>query len=204
MAKRNSPTPAHQAPDSATTPPKPKRDQRAKHELLDANGATSEDLDEEQAHGIRYTLLANGKVFDYSYGKSGDADRMLALFGAKTLCTNETSAARNNSKGEASPDEQMAAVEERFALLAQGIWVDRTREGGAKTDPDALVEAVCQVLVAEGKLDPAKVDEYKIDRRAKLDADKSLATKWRSYGPVATAYNALVGRATATVADLMA
>jgi hypothetical protein len=173
---------------------------------LDANFALGgDDLAEEQAHGIRYTLLANGKTFDYQYGKSGDADRMLALFGAKKLCTNETSAARNNTKGEASPDEQMAAVEERFALLSTGVWVDRTRDGvGAKLDPDALAQAIVDVLVGEGKLERDKADDFKADRRAKIEADAAWGRKMRTFPAVATRYNEIVGRSVATVDDLMA
>lgn len=205
MAK---PAKTHQAPETAApAPTKPKRDQRAKHELLDSNFAVGgDDLSEEQAHGIRYTLLANGKTFDYQYGKSGDADRMLALFGAKTLCTNETSAARNNTKGEASPDEQMAAVEERFALLSTGVWVDRTRDGGvgAKLDPDALAQAICDVLVAEGKLAADAVAATKADRLTRINGDSAWARKIRTYPAVATRYNEIVGRSTATIDDLMA
>lgn len=195
MAK---PAKVHQAPDSATSPKvKVKRDPIADHELIDSTATVVED--EEAATGIRYTLLANSKAFDYQYGKSGDADRMLACFGAKTLATNVTSGARQNG---ASPDEQIAAVAERFALLTTGVWVDRTREG-AKIDLDALAQAIVNVLVAEGKLEADKADAYRLERRAKMDADASFAPKARSYPPVAAAYNSIVGRATASVDDLM-
>lgn len=203
MAK---PAKTHQAPDSATTPAAPtkkKRDQVAEHDLIDANGVEVDA--EESAHGVRYTLLANGAVFDYYYGKSGDADRMLACFGAKTLATNETSQARNNAKGAASPDEQIAAVRERFALLANGVWVDRTREGvGAKIDPDALAQAIVDVLVAEGKLEADKANATKVDRLARIQGDTAWARKIRTYPPVAAAYNAIVGRSVATADDLLA
>ena len=194
------------SPETAGARPSRRSATSAKHELLDANFALGgDDLAEEQAHGIRYTLLANGKTFDYQYGKSGDADRMLALFGAKKLCTNETSAARNNTKGEASPDEQMAAVEERFALLSTGVWVDRTRDGvGAKLDPDALAQAIVDVLVGEGKLERDKADDFKADRRAKIEADAAWGRKMRTFPAVATRYNEIVGRSVATVDDLMA
>ena len=177
---------------------------RANHELIDAQGNVVEA--EEDAHGIRYTLLANGQSFDYMYGKNAESDRMLALFGAKTLCTNETSAARNNVKGAASPDEQMDAVRDRFSLLDSGKWVDRSREGvGAKVDLDALAEAICRVLVSEGKQTQQDVDSgYKAKVRAKLDDDKGYARKARSYGPVGNEYAAIVGKTTATVDDLLA
>lgn len=179
----------------------------AKHELLDQSGnLLPEDQGEESAYGVRYTLLANGETFEYMYGKSADADRMLANFGAKTLATNETSAARNNTKGEASPDEQIAAVRERFALLQTGQWVDRTRDGvGAKVDLDALAEAICRVLVREGKLTQEQVDSgYKAGRRQKLDDDKLFARKVRTNAAVAAEYAAIVGRQTATTDDLLA
>lgn len=201
MAK---PTPTLQAPDSGgPAPAKKKRDQVAEHDLIDAQGAEVDA--EEAAFGIRYTLLANGQTFDYLFGKSGDADRMLACFGAKTLATNETSQARNNAKGAASPDEQIAAVRERFALLATGVWVDRTREGvGAKLDPDALAQAIVDVLVAEGKLEAGKADATKVERLARIQGDTAWARKIRTYPPVAAAYNAIVGRSVATADDLLA
>lgn len=178
---------------------------RANHELLDAAGTVVDD--EESAVGIRYTLLANGQVFDWQSGlEAGKPATMLAVFGAKTLATNETSAARNNAKGAASPDEQMDAVRERFALLETGVWVDRTRDGvGAKVDLDALAEAICQVLVSEGKKTQAEVDSgYKAERRQKLEEDKVFARKARQQPKVSAAYAALVGRTTATVDDLLA
>lgn len=178
----------------------------AQHDLLAADGTVlPEDQGEEAAHGIRYTLLANGQSFDYIYGKSAEADRMLACFGAKTLATNETSAARNNTKGEASPDEQIAAVRERFALISTGTWVDRTREGvGAKVDPDALAQAIAQVMVAEGKVTQADMDSgYLAKIRAKIADDAVYARKARTLPAVASAYAAIKGRATASVDDLM-
>jgi hypothetical protein len=90
---------------------------QAKHELVDAQGnVLGDDADETAAWGIRYSLLAlPGKSFTYIYGQNADCDRMLANFGAKTLATNETSAARNSDKGEASAVEQLDAVVDRFA-----------------------------------------------------------------------------------------
>lgn len=206
MARKTLPTATHQMPDSATTPqvaPKKKRDQVAEHELIDANGTVVDS--EETAYGIRYTLLANGQAFDYYHGKSGDADRMLACFGAKTLATNETSQARNNQKGAASPDEQIAAVRERFELLATGVWVDRTREGvGIKIDPVALAQAITTVLIGEGKLESAKADEFRAERQAKIEGDMAWGRKMRTHPKVAAEYNSIVGRTTATVDDLMA
>lgn len=198
-----------QAPDTPTTPTtggdeEVVKRQVAKHELLNSAGEIVEN--EEEATGIRYTLVANQQAFDFQSGMNpGERNTMLVIFGAKTLATNETSAARNNTKGSASPDEQIDSVRERFALLETGKWVDRTREGvGAKVDLDALTQAICQVVVAEGKMTQADVDGgYKAKVRAKVDEDKVFARKARSMPAVASAYAALVGRSTATVDDLM-
>jgi hypothetical protein len=198
---------AQQAPETATESETVEivKQKRANHELLNAASEVVEN--EEDATGIRYTLLANNQSFDWQSGlEPGKAATMLAIFGAKTLATNETSAARQNVKGSASADEQIDAVRERFAIIADGKWVDRTREGvGAKVDLDALAEAICQVLITEGKSTQADVDGgYKAKVRAKLDDDKTYARKARSYGPVAAAYAALVGKTSATVDDLLA
>jgi hypothetical protein len=180
----------------------------ANHELIGTNGDIVEK--EEDAHGMRYTLLANQQTFDYLFGQNADADRMLAVFGAKTLATNETSQARNSAKGAASPDEQIQSVRERFATLATGTWVDRTREGGAKVDKDALAEAICQVQVAQGgktKAGELITDEfvaagYKAKVRQKLEDDPAFLRTARNMPAVTTAYAALVGRSVATVDDL--
>lgn len=211
--RKNIPTMA--APDDSGSAPagdtEVVRKKVAQHELLDSAGAVTET--EEAANGIRYTLLANNQSFDWQYGKSPDADRMLAIFGAKTLATNETSQARNNTKGEASADEQIDAVRERFALLATGKWVDRTREGvGAKVDKDALAEAIVRVQIAAGAknkagevVTQALADAgHKAAVRAKLEDDANFVRTARQVPAVATEYSAIVGRATKSVDDLAA
>jgi glycerol-3-phosphate cytidylyltransferase-like family protein len=168
----------------------------AKHELLDANGAVVEN--EEEATGIRYTLLANNQAFDFQSGMTaGERNTMLVIFGAKTLATNESSAMRNSTKGAATPDEQIDAVRERFALLETGKWVDRAREGvGAKVDLDALSEAICNVFVAEGKwTDDQVASEKKAAVRAKLDDDKTYARNARKHPPFAAEYARIKGAA---------
>lgn len=198
--------PAMQAPDSGSAAAdgddEVVRRKVAQHELLDATGAVTEN--EEDAMGIRYTLLANNAAFTWKFGENSDADRMLAVFGAKTLATNETSQARNNSKGAASPDEQIAAVRDRFDLIQTGKWVDRTREGvGAKVDKDALAEAICRVMVASGKATQAEVDAgLKAEKRQRLEDDAAYLRTARQVPQVATEYAAIVGRATKTVDDL--
>lgn len=177
----------------------------AEHDLIDATGAVVET--EELATGIRYTLLANQQSFDWQSGlPAGQGATMVAVFGAKTLATNETSQARNSAKGAASADEQIQAVRDRFALIASGQWVDRTREGvGAKVDKDALAEAICQVVVAEGKKSDAEIaGGYKATIRQKLEDDAAYLRKARQVPAVSAAYAAIVGRTVATVDDLLA
>jgi hypothetical protein len=175
----------------------------AKHELLDANGAVVEN--EEEATGIRYTLLANGQSFDWQHGQNPDADRMIAIFGAKTLATNESSAMRNSTKGAATPDEQIDAVRERFALILTGKWIDRTREGvGAKIDLDALANAICNVQVAEGKYTEEQVKTEKLAAtRQKLEDDKSWARGARQVPKFAAEYAKIKGAATKSVDDFV-
>lgn len=174
----------------------------AKHELLDASGGVVED--EESATGIRYTLLGNGQTFDWQSGQTAGSElAMIAVFGAKTLATNTSSGLRNSTKGEATPDEQMDAVRERFALIKTGKWLDRTREGvGAKIDLDRLANAICNVQVAEGRYTEADVQNEKLAKtRQKLDEDKAWARKARQHPPFAAEYARLGGAAAVTVDD---
>lgn len=174
----------------------------AKHELLDASGNVVEE--EEAATGIRYTLLANNQAFDFQSGMTpGERNTLLVIFGAKTLATNESSAMRNSTKGAATPDEQIDAVRERFALLETGKWVDRERGGvGAKIDLDALANAICTVMVAEGKYTNDQVQNEKLAAvRAKLDDDKAYARKARQYPPFAAEYAKIKGSAAVSTDD---
>jgi hypothetical protein len=199
--------PTRQAPESATGPDsgdtETVRKQVAKHELLDSAGSLVEE--EELATGIRYTLLANNQTFDFQSGMTpGERNTMLVVFGAKTLATNETSALRNSTKGAATPDEQIDAVRERFALLETGKWVDRTREGvGAKIDLDALANAICNVLVAQGKYTEEQVKSEKLAAtRQKVEDDKPYARKSRQMPAVAAEYARIKGATAVTLDDL--
>jgi hypothetical protein len=178
----------------------------AKHELLDHTGAVIEDLAEENAHGMRYTLLGNKEFMDYMYGKSPEKDRMLAVFGAKTLATNETSQARNG-KLAAGHAEQIKAVRDRFDLLETGKWVDRTREGGFAINIAAAATAAVQVLLAEGKITADGVDAATAERVAKLETDEAYRATIRKgvsggHTALTDAYAKIVGKATVSVDDL--
>ena len=204
MRKIGTPAPSLQAPESGGAAPaiKDEKKKRAEHDLLAADGSVVDD--EESANGIRYTLVAlPDRPFTYQFGANPQVDKFLALFGAKTLATNESSAVRNSAKGEGSAEEQIEAVEARFALLATGAWVDRTREGvGAKVDLDALANAICNVMVAEGKYTADDVTNGKLAAtRQKLDDDKVWARKARQHPPFAAEYAKLKGASQVTTDD---
>jgi len=179
------------------------RKQVAKHFLLDASANVVED--EEQAEGYRYTLLANDQSFDWLWANANDGERkMLAIFGAKTLATNETSQARNNVKGEATADEQMTALRERFELLRSGKWVDRSGGGvGARVDKDALATAIVDVAMEKGQVTEANKGTVYAAIRAKLE-DAAFVRQARNTDGVNARYAAIVGKPTKSVEDLLA
>lgn len=149
----------------------------AEHILLDQSGAACDD--EESAWGISYRIIRDKATdspvdlpaFTYTYGQNADMDRMLACFGAKTLATNESSAARQG-KDAVDAAGQMEAVAERFAGLAATPpqWVDRTREGGggAKLDIPALAAAYVAVAAAAGQTKEYDTVFQKLTEDAKL------------------------------------
>lgn len=171
------------------------RQKVAKHELLDNQGNVVEN--EEEATGARYTLIANGGTVEYQYGQNADVDRMLAIFGAKTLMTNESSQARNNPKGDQGPDAQIAAVKERFEFMTrESKWLDRTRTGiETAINLDALADAIVSV---QPKLDKAAV-------RQRVQDDKPYRLMAYRVPEVASEYIKIVGRGNRkTVDDLAA
>lgn len=174
----------------------------AEHDLVDVKNGVVDS--EEDADGIRYTLVANNKSFTWQWSEAEDQERrMLALFGAKTLATNERSQAFQ--KG-ADADGQLEAVVERFGIIRAGQWVDRTREGGVgrAIDKDALAEAIVRVLLASGKITQAQVGDVKATKRQQLEDDAAYVRKARQVPEVADEYIAIVGKpqVKATVDDL--
>lgn len=183
------------ADDKADT--EPARKKVADHYLIDANGAKVED--EELATGIGYQIVGTAKSFEFQVGgAAGQPATMLAVFGAKTLATNESSAARNRKEDPADAEGQMEAVRERFTLIGTGKWVDRTRDGvGAKIDLDALAGAIVDVATAAGK-----AADYAAFRQ-KLEEDPAFKKMVRQVPAIATAYAARVGRQSKTLDDVL-
>jgi hypothetical protein len=174
--------------------------QVAKHSLLDEQGNVVEN--ETEATGIRYTQVATGDTFDYQITEA--AKMMLAVFGAKTLATNEASQVRNNPKGGGSNSEQMEAIKNRFALLDQGEWVDRTREGGAAIDKDTLGSAIVEIMIQDGKITEDKRADAYDQVRQRLEEDEAYVKIARQHPRVTAEYAKLKGRTVKTTDDLMA
>jgi hypothetical protein len=170
----------------------------AKHFLLDAAGEVTED--ETKAKGFRYEQISTGEKFDYMV--SDAAIMMLACFGGKTLATNEASQVRNG-KLAGGDAEQMEAIKNRFALLDQGEWVDRTRESAAP-NLDWLAESSIVVLLADGKITQEQVGDAKAKIRQKLEDDPAYVKTARQHPRVAAEYARLAGRVVKTTDDLMA
>jgi len=172
----------------------------AKHFLLNASGDVVEN--ETDATGIRYQQLSTGDTFDYQITDA--AKTMLAVFGAKTLATNESSQVRNNPKGAGGDAEQMEAIRNRFALLDQGEWVDRTREGGGAVNKDWLAEAIVLVMLEDQRItEEQAAGDAKAKVRQKLEDDAIYLKNSRQHPRVTANYAKLAGRVVKTTDDLM-
>lgn len=121
---------------------------QSKIELLDQSGdvLTGDNEKEENAYGVRVTQLSNGKSIDL-LPQSEAAQRMLYVFGAKTLAGHVASQVRQKSGDKA---DSIPAIAERFDLIESGTWVDRTREAFVP-EHDKLAAAATDVLITTGK-----------------------------------------------------
>jgi len=178
--------------------------QVAKHHLLGADGKTVDSP--EDAHGARYVDIATGQTIDWLYKPGTDAARMMALFGVKTLMTNEASAVRQKD-----PDgDQVAAINDRLALIYGtdgngGTWVDRTREGvGAAIDKPQLATAAIEVMLGQGQITEQQKGDVYAKLLKKLEEDKGFVRTVRATDGVNAAYARLVGKAPKSAADLAA
>jgi hypothetical protein len=170
----------------------------AKHELLKGTDVTE---NEEEATGIRYTQVGSGAKFEIDIaGLPEGAKNMLAIFGAKTLATNEASQARNGKYADEAG--QLLAIQERFDLIAGKTtgapqWVDRTG-GERKIDLDVMAQAMTNVAGKKGKTGQALEVAF---WRSKLDAE-DFVRKIRNVTEFKNEYAALQGRQVATVDDV--
>lgn len=178
-----------------------KKRQVALHALLNSAGAEVDD--EESANGARYTLVAKANdPVDYQYGQNPAADKLLAIFGFKTLATNETSQVRNNPKGDAGPDAQLEAVKARLELVKGGQWLDRTREPGVPAiNKAALVRAIQTYATENGR--PLS-DEQVIALTQKVEEDKAYVKGVRAHTRIAALYAEETGKPQVTMDDILA
>lgn len=179
---------------------KPKREAKAEHEYLDADGAVQENI--EQATGIRYTDKATGEVFDWQVPgvTAGSVAAMFAVFGAKTRAINACSAARQMRKRDNTfTSSDVAYAREVFGECKDGQWTAPS-EGtarGPKYDLDILSEVIVDALEAAGKTpDRATI-------KAKLESDMAYRRGAMQVREIADAYNAKVGKTQPTVESLM-
>jgi len=125
----------------------------AKHELIAAKGGEHVSID--TAVGIRYTDRSTNQTFEYLIpdAKAGTPLTMLALFGAKTKATNETSRVRNGKNGGVSnPVEEMEALDEVFGSISDGVWREKAEGGGGtRTDKSLLAAVLIELLGSNAK-----------------------------------------------------
>ena len=181
-----------------------KREFVADHEFIDAQGNEVEET--ETATGYRYTLLAiKNEPFVWQWDAANENERrMLALFGAKTLATNETLQVRNakKNKGLDTLREQLTALQERFKMVGEGQWVDRTREGGFRVDRPKLATAAVNVKIEAGKLKEFDRDAEYARVLQKIEEDAEYLKRLRQIPEVIAAYAVVMGRPTASINDI--
>jgi hypothetical protein len=170
-----------------------KHEKVAQHEMLDSSGQPTTDMGD--AVGYRYSLVnGGGKALTWQWSDATeDEKRMFALFGAKTLATNTTSGARNNTKGQASPDEQIEKAIERFSQIRDGTW-RKPGEGGFKVNLEFMAQAIAKARLELGK--PVDNVEVYLQR---LTEEQGYLAKVRVVPQVAAHYAKLAGRSTATI-----
>lgn len=181
------------------------RESKAEHAWIDANGSVVDSI--ESATGTRYTSKENGQSVDIQI-PDGPGRLWLAAFGARTLATNEASAARQQG---ASAADQLSAIADRFALIAKGEqFVDRTREGGGfRINAEALCKALADVQVKTKKISrdarDAKVADL-LSKVTEVDGVPTLAGKplkfWHSAPGVRDFYDVHMGKEVASLDDL--
>ena len=168
----------------------------AKHELINALGGPH--LDMLTATGIRYTDRASGEVKEFLIpgAKAGEAITMLALFGAKTKCTNETSRVRNGKGGDTTA--QLEALDDFFENLTATppVWREKAESGGgSRTDKNLLAEILIAALGSQAKGDSA----FYV---ARMTDEKGYIRKILSNDSIKDEYNKRKGKVSAPVDSL--
>lgn len=200
---------------NTTTNAKPKREQVAVRDWIDAQGNPVESGKESTATGFRYIHIPTAKRLNPAYNPETDAApqdaefamatmdpatlQMCAIFGALTLVGNIVNTQVNGPKGDPNANPIPEAIA-RFAEIAKGEWSDRsTGVGGVRYDKEKLAAAIAQ---AKGESDPApylaKMDN-KVDAKtgAVVANDAKGSISYGAYAlrnaKVKAAYDALTG-----------
>lgn len=205
------PTPVHQAPDmpvEVEADTEVTRKKIADRDWLDSDGKPvggDSGKTEEDAVAARYTtLLGSGGSHTFTPKTDDASTRMLAIFGALTLMGNLANTWKTE-KGE-KPDSPIEIIGERFALLEDGKWIDRSAGAvGTRIDKDVLAEAIVLVTEEAGKVPTkfADVGEFKAAVRQRLEDDAPYVRSVRQVAPINAKYAELVGRTTKSVDDVL-
>jgi hypothetical protein len=129
------------------------------HHMIAGSGAEHGSID--SALGVRYTDRASKETFEYLIpvpekaaakgvtpdDLKGSALMMLALFGAKTKATNETSRVRQ--KG-GNNEAEMEALDEVFGSITKGVWREQAEGGGGSRVDKSLLATVLLEMLGEG------------------------------------------------------
>ena len=176
---------------------KPKREQKAKHWLVDSQGEKTSQMAE--AVGVGYEDVATGETVVHRLIPEGEDSiivgvghpaLMFGLFGAKTLATNEASQVRQAVKrGDDVDGSEVDGILARFALIDQGTWRE-VSEGpvGRKVDRDKLAAAIVEAQAALGN------DRDLAEIRQRLDDDTKFFRNARKAEDVRAIYDRLMGR----------
>lgn len=167
----------------------------AQHRMVEQGGGEEGENATPTVNTQEYTYehLKSGGTFRWSWDEANEGERkMLAYFGAKTLCTNEASAVKQKGHDGVDPT---PAIGERFALLRTGQFVDRSREGFT-INLDALAAAFVDEFAANGKT-------YDVSAvKQKMEDDKEFVKRARSNTGINARYIERIGRPAATLDQL--
>lgn len=199
-------------------PAKPKKQQVAVRDWINAAGQPVDGGKEGEATGFRYIHLPTAKRENPAYNPETDTApesavfvmptmdeptrTMCAIFGALTLAGNVVNTAVNGPKGDPNVN-PIPLIKSRFDEIAKGDWSDREGGvGGIRYDKEKLAAAIAQ---AKGESDPAPYlakMENKVDTKtgAVVASDAKGAISYGAYAlrnaKVKAAYDALAGTGT--------
>lgn len=172
------------------------RESKAEHHFIGRDSAVVDDIS--RATGIRYVSKENGGAVDFQIPE-GEPRLWLALFGARTLATNEASAARQGGDDAAG---QLEAIRTRLTGIAEGVWAAE-RSGGPRINLDALAQALADAYIRARKLDKERREEGVQRIRAKLATqERGEHQKALSVPGVRDAYQRHLGKEVASLDQL--